>query len=161
MFQREVPGEIYNLPLYYEWRTMSVSMAEFQPSEKGIKFSVLVVEDDPFLGDLIVRKLVKNGFETPRAGDGEEAIEYLKHNTPHLVLLDIRLPKKDGFEVLEWMQSDPMKAKIPVIILSNINQSEDTERAMKLGAKDYLVKVNYTPDDVVERILRVLHGTYF
>ena len=136
-------------------------MAEFQPSEKGIKFSVLVVENDRYLGDLVVRKLIKNGFEAPRAADGEEAIEYLKRNNPHLVLLDLRLPKKDGFEVLEWIQKDPLKSKIPVIVLSNLNRSEDTDRAMKLGAKDYLVKVNYTPDDVVERVLHVLHKAYF
>ncbi len=136
-------------------------MAEFQPTAKGIKFSIFVVEDDRFLGDLVVRKLIKNGFETVRATDGGEAIEYLKSHSPHLILLDLRLPTKDGFEVLEWLQSDPAKAKIPVIVLSNLNRTEDTERATKLGAKEYMVKVDYTPDDVVERILRVLHAAYF
>lgn len=122
---------------------------------------MFVVEDDLFLGDLMVRKLVQNGFDAPRVVDGEAAIEYLKHNNPHLVLLDLRVPKRDGFEVLEWMRQDAQKIKIPVIVLSNLNRSEDVERATKLGVKEYLVKVNYTPEEVVEKILHILHETYF
>jgi DNA-binding response OmpR family regulator len=136
-------------------------MVDFHPSAKGIKFSIFVIEDDRFLGDLVVRKLVQNGFDAPRAADGEEAIEYLKNNSPHLILLDLRIPKKDGFEVLEWLRRDSQKAKIPVIVLSNLNRTEDIERATQLGAKEYLVKVNHTPEEVVEKILHVLHETYF
>lgn len=128
---------------------------------KGIKFNILVVEDDRFLGELVVRKLTNNGFNVVRAVDGEEAMAQLKENTPHLILLDLRIPKKDGFEILEWLKQDPTKAKIPVIVLSNLNRTEDVDRATKLGAKDYLVKVNYTPAEVVERVLKILHETYF
>ena len=136
-------------------------MTDFHPSAKSIKFNIFVIEDDRFLGDLIVRKLIQNGFDAPRAADGEEALEYLAHNSPHLILLDLRIPKKDGFEILSWLQKDPNKSKIPVVVLSNLNRTEDVDRAMKMGAKEYLVKVNYTPEEVVDKILRTLHDSYF
>jgi CheY-like chemotaxis protein len=134
---------------------------DFHPTATGIKFTVLVVEDDRFLGELVVRKLEKNGFNAPRAADGEEAVEYLKKNNPHLILLDLRIPKKDGFEILSWLKEDPTRSKIPVIVLSNLNRPEDVERAMQAGAKEYLVKVNYTPEEVMEKILKILHQVYF
>lgn len=136
-------------------------MADFKPTPTGIKFSILVVEDDRFLGELVVRKLVQNGFDAPRVVDGEEAMDFLQKNNPHLILLDLRIPKKDGFEIMEWLHADPVKSKTPVIVLSNLNRSEDVERAMKLGAKEYMVKVNYTPEEVVQKILEVLHRAYF
>jgi len=113
---------------------------------------ILVIEDDKFLRELIVRKLLAEAFEVAEAVDGEEGIRKVRDEKPNLVLLDLILPGIDGFEVLTRMKSDPTITQIPVIILSNLGQKEDVERGLKLGATDYLIKAHFTPGEVVEKI---------
>lgn len=113
---------------------------------------ILVVEDDKFLRKVYESKLPKEGFTVVSAADGEAGLEAIKKEKPDLVLLDLIMPKKTGFEVLEALQSDP-KAKPPVIlVLSNLGQEEDIERSKALGATDFLVKSNLSIKEVVERI---------
>ena len=113
---------------------------------------ILIIEDDKFLRELIDRKLVKEGYETSEAIDGEEGIKKIKSEKPDLILLDLILPGIDGFEVLSKMKDDPFLSQIPVIILSNLGQKEDVEKGLKLGAIDYLIKAHFTPGEIIEKI---------
>ncbi len=113
---------------------------------------ILIVEDDKFLRELIVKKLAKEGYEVSEAIDGEEGIKKIKSEKPDLILLDLILPGMDGFEVLSKMKDDPLLSSIPVIILSNLGQKEDVEKGLKLGAIDYLIKAHFTPGEIIEKI---------
>src|SRR3989338_8008593 len=104
--------------------------------------TILVIEDDKFLRELMLQKLIKDGFNVQGAVDGEEGIKMVKELKPSIVLLDLILPGIDGFEVLSKIKGDPITASIPVIILSNLGQKEDVERGLKLGAVDYLIKAH-------------------
>jgi len=114
--------------------------------------TILIIEDDKFLRELIIQKLLKENFEVSEAIDGEEGIKKIKEEKPDLILLDLILPGIDGFEVLSRMKEDPALASIPVIILSNLGQKEDVERGLKLGAVDYLIKAHFTPGEIIEKI---------
>ena len=116
------------------------------------KKTILIVEDDKFLRDLVVQKLIKEGFDTVEAVDGEQGVEKVKETKPNLVLLDLILPGIDGFEVLAKIKEDPVLAEIPVIILSNLGQRDDIEKGLKLGAADYLIKAHFTPGEVIEKV---------
>jgi len=113
---------------------------------------VLIIEDDRFLSKIYASKLSKEGIEADFALDGEEGLEKAKAGKPKLILLDLIMPKMDGFAVLEAMAADASLKKIPVIVLSNLGQDEDIERAKKLGAKDFLVKSDSSIQAVVEKI---------
>jgi len=117
---------------------------------------ILIIEDDKFLRELIVKKLVKEGYEISEAVDGEEGIKKVKEEKPDLVLLDLILPGIDGFEVLSRTKEDPALSQIPVIILSNLGQKEEVERGLKLGAIDYLIKAHFTPGEIIEKIRAIL-----
>jgi len=118
--------------------------------------SILIVEDDKFLRELIAQKLAKEGYNTLTAIDGEEGIKKIKEEKPDLVLLDLILPGIDGFEVLSRMKDDEDLAKIPVIILSNLGQREEVERGLKLGAVDYMIKAHFTPREIIDKVKEVL-----
>jgi len=118
--------------------------------------TILIIEDDKFLRELIAQKLIKEGYKTSEAVDGEDGIKKVKEEKPALVLLDLILPGIDGFEVLSKMKEDPVLALIPVIILSNLGQKEDVERGLKLGAVDYLIKAHFTPGEIIEKVSNAL-----
>jgi len=117
---------------------------------------ILIIEDDKFLRELIVQKLIKEGYETTEAIDGEEGTKKVNEERPDLVLLDLILPGIDGFEVLTRMKRDPALASVPVIILSNLGQKDDIERGLKLGVAGYLIKAHFTPGEIIEKIKSVL-----
>ena len=117
---------------------------------------ILIIEDDKFLRELMVRKLASLQFNVVSAVDGEEGLEKIKSELPDIVLLDLILPGINGFEVLEKSKKDPATAKIPVIILSNLGQSEDIEKGIALGAKDFLVKAHFTPQEIVNKLKSIL-----
>ncbi len=118
--------------------------------------TILIIEDDKFLRELIVQKLIKEGYDTSEAVDGEEGIKKIKEEKPDLVLLDLILPGIDGFEVLARMREESTLSSIPVIILSNLGQKEDVEKGLKMGAVDYLIKAHFTPGEIIEKIKNVL-----
>jgi DNA-binding response OmpR family regulator len=120
------------------------------------KKTILIVEDDKFLRELMNQKLLREGFETEEAVDGEQGIQKIKEVKPDLVLLDLILPGIDGFEVLSKIKEDPTLAEIPIIVLSNLGQKDDIERGLQLGAKDYLIKAHFTPGEVIEKIKNIL-----
>ena len=117
---------------------------------------VLVVEDDVFLAQLLTNRIAKVGAVVLRAVDGEEGIKMIKESRPDLVLLDLILPKKSGFELLEDMRSDPSTQGIPVIIVSNLGQESDVVRGKELGAVEYFVKAKTSIDGLVERVKAIL-----
>lgn len=113
---------------------------------------ILLVEDEPLLGNLLSQRLSKEGFEMVLAHDGEEALARLRETRPDLVLLDIILPKISGFELLETLQADPQFEKAPVIIISNLGQESDVARGQSLGAVQYFVKAKVSIEELVEHV---------
>jgi len=125
--------------------------------EEGKKF-VLVIEDDKFLRELLVRKLSSEGFDVQNAIDAEAAFAILAERKPNIILCDLILPGVDGFEILKRIKVDPKIADVPVVILSNLGQKEDLEKAMALGAKDFMVKANFTLDEIVTKVRGIVNG---
>ena len=113
---------------------------------------ILLVEDDLFILDLLSNKLKQENYQLFIATDAEDAVKILEQQTIDLILLDILLPGKDGFTFLKELKADPVRQKIPVIILSNLGQKEEQERGMALGAVDYLIKANNSPAEIIARI---------
>lgn len=119
--------------------------------------SILLVEDDSFISSMYETKLKKLGFQVELIEDGLTAASRLQQDPlPDLVLLDIVLPKKDGFEILEELRKEDRTSALPVILLTNLGQKPDVERGIKLGADDYIIKAHYTPTEVVNKITQVL-----
>ena len=118
--------------------------------------TILIIEDDKFLRELISQKLNKENYKVVEAVDGEEGIKKVKEEKPDLILLDLILPGIDGFEVLSRVKEEPSLNKIPVIVLSNLGQRDDVERGLKLGAVDYLIKAHFTPGEIIEKIKTAL-----
>lgn len=116
------------------------------------KKKILIVEDDMVLQKTLGEFLVSEGFETIVASDGEEAIEVLNKEVPDLILLDIILPKKDGYEVVKEVRANERMNNIPIILLTNLGSAQDVEKALELGATTYLVKADYTLEEVVIKI---------
>lgn len=122
----------------------------------GTKTFILVVEDDKFLRELLVRKLASEGFDVQNAIDAQAAFAIMAERQPNIVLLDLILPGVSGFEILEKIKADPKNADLPVIILSNLGQKEDLDRALLLGAKDFMVKANFTLDEIVTKVRSIV-----
>ncbi len=120
------------------------------------KKTIMIIEDDRFLSSLIKARLEKDGFRTPQAFDGEEAIKMLHEGKPDLIVLDLIVPKVSGFEVLEAVSLDPQLNKIPVVILSNLTQDSDIQKAKSLGATEYFVKVRISIDDLINKIKDII-----
>ncbi|MBI4135972.1 MAG: response regulator [Candidatus Vogelbacteria bacterium] len=116
------------------------------------KKTVLIVEDDEFLRSLTAKRLEKENYAIEVAVDGENAISVLDTLKPDIILLDLLLPGKDGFEVLKKIRSTEAVKTVPVVIFSNLGQKEDIEKAKALGVDDFLIKANFTLDDVVAKI---------
>jgi len=116
------------------------------------KRKILLTEDELFLSSLLQMKLEQEGFQVQRAKDGEEAMQILETFIPDLMLLDLILPKKNGFEVLESLRQDPRFSKIPVIIISMLGQDTDIARGKSLGVIDYIVKARLSVDELVNKV---------
>jgi len=112
---------------------------------------ILMIEDDRFLRKIYRDKLTKAGFEFIEATNGIEGINKVISERPDLVLLDLILPRKNGFDVLIDMKSNKNTKDIPVIILSNLGQESDIKRGLALGAQDYLVKTEVSLSEVVDK----------
>jgi CheY-like chemotaxis protein len=113
---------------------------------------ILLIEDEELIIKLLGKKLTDTGYEVALAMDGREGVDKMKEIMPDLVLLDVVMPRMGGFEVMAEMKKDPVLAKIPVIIISNSGQPLELERAKNLGAVDWLVKTEFDPKEVVEKI---------
>src|SRR3989338_1307587 len=114
--------------------------------------SILIIEDDVFLGDVLLERLKKEDFRVYLSRDGVEGLEKIKKLKPDLILLDIILPNMNGYEILEAKQKDPEIEKIPVIVISNSGQPVEINRALELGVKDYFVKAQFDPEEVLVKV---------
>lgn len=115
---------------------------------------ILVIEDDKFISEVYLTKLSTEGFDTVVVNDGEAGLKEAKKKLPDLILLDIFMPKKGGIEVLRVLKEDEVTRNIPVIMITNATEDEYIDQAMEMGAVDYLVKSNFTPDEVVNKVLQ-------
>jgi DNA-binding response OmpR family regulator len=120
--------------------------------KKNTGVSLLIVEDDVFLADLYRTKFELEGFEVYVAYDGEKGLELSVKKNPDIILLDLILPKMNGFVVLENLKKNSKAKDIPVILLTNLSQKADVEKGLALGAKDYLIKAHFMPSEVVTKI---------
>ena len=116
---------------------------DYQVRDEEVR--VLFVEDDPAVAQMYKLKLELDGYAVTVAPDGEAGLKMAKESRPDMIFLDIRLPKMDGFAVLERLRSADRTSEIPVIILSNYGERELVDRGLKLGALEYLIKSQTTP----------------
>ena len=120
---------------------------------------ILVVEDDPILKNLLGHTFAGK-YQTLYASDGNEALALFEQNKPSLVLLDLMLPTMDGFAVLETIRKRADESKtVPIIVVSNLGQDKDKERAKALGATEYLVKAEVSIEEIVEKIQKTLEAS--
>ncbi len=119
---------------------------------------ILIVEDDDFMAKALQDSLNLESFKTYVADNGKDATSKIKKNKPTLVLLDLLLSKKDGFEVLSELKDNPDTKLIPVIVLSNLGGDEDIKRALQLGADDYFVKAQHPLAEIVEKAKQYMEG---
>ncbi len=124
--------------------------------KKKKKAKILLAEDDKFISLAYKDGLERSGFHVIVANDGVEAIKKFKSEKPDLVLLDIIMPQKNGFEVLEEIKKSKKQKNIPIIILSNLGQDTDIKKSRELGASDYLIKSNFSMSEVVNKVKKYL-----
>ncbi|MFA6308035.1 MAG: response regulator [Patescibacteria group bacterium] len=123
-----------------------------------IKAKILFVDDDAFLRKVYKSELSDQGYEVILAADGGEGLEKAQISDPDLIILDMIMPIKNGFEVLTELQNNPKTKNIPVIILSNLGQKDDIKKGLDLGAVDYLIKDNITLNTIVEKVRHYLNS---
>jgi len=119
---------------------------------------ILVAEDDKFLTNAYKVKLTKAGFELHLASNGDEALAQIVSCNPDVVLLDLMMPVRDGFSVLETMKKNPTMSKTPVIVASNLGQKSDIDRGLKLGAVDYIIKSDTSMDAIVQKVRKAIQN---
>jgi CheY-like chemotaxis protein len=124
-------------------------------SLKDVK--ILLVEDDSFLASMFAAKFEMEGFTVLHAADGEQGLKMAEKNLPSIILLDILMPKMDGFEVLHRLKLDPQLVHIPVVMLTNLGRKEDVERCLKEGAVDFLIKAHFVPGEAVKKVKKILN----
>ncbi|MFA7314799.1 MAG: response regulator [Candidatus Magasanikbacteria bacterium] len=117
---------------------------------------LLLVEDDDFLCNIYRTKFEMEKFKVFVATDGVEGLDTAKKKRPDIILLDVLMPKMDGFEVLENLKKDSDLVGIPVVLLTNLGQKDDVTKGLQLGAVDYLIKAHFKPSETVEKIKRIL-----
>lgn len=120
--------------------------------------NILIVEDEEFLVRALKDNLESEGYKIKVAANGEEAIKGIRKDRPVLVLLDLLMPRMDGFKVLEELKKNPEWRLIPIIVLSNLGGDADIKRALELGADDYFVKSQHPIEEVVEKVREYLEG---
>ncbi len=118
--------------------------------------TVLIVEDEMALQDALQKVFTADGYTVVQAFDGEEALSRIKEKKPDIILLDLILPKKHGFDVLQSIKSNEDTKQIPVLILTNLEESEDVMKAIEFGARGYLIKANYALKEVLTKVKEVL-----
>ncbi|MBI3115228.1 MAG: response regulator [Candidatus Kerfeldbacteria bacterium] len=120
------------------------------------KTRVLIVEDEQMLAEMYATKFSMEGYTAETANDGQAGLEAAKRATPDIILLDIIMPKLDGFSTLQQLKADPALKNVPVVLLTNLGQDDDIKKGKQLGADDYFVKANHSPQEVVEKVRTIL-----
>lgn len=148
------PDEVLDKVRTYIHKEEAVFNMADKKKNGGVK--ILIVEDDPFLVSLLAKRLDKEGYAVSCVVDGIQALKSLKSEVPDLMLLDIVMPEMNGFEVLKKTKTDPRYDNMAVMIFSNLDQEHEIEEGKRLGADEFLVKINFTPQEIVDRIKNLL-----
>jgi len=127
-------------------------------AEATKKYTLLLVEDDSFLSNIYKTKFEMEGFEVMAAADGEAGLALAKSKRVDVILLDILLPKLDGFTVLKELKADKNVKDVPVILLTNLGQKDDVNKGLELGAADYLIKAHFKPSETVAKVRKIIEG---
>lgn len=117
---------------------------------------ILLIEDDKMLSDMYAAKFAKAGHTVRQVDNGSKGLKMAKEEKPDMILLDIIMPKMDGFATLKGIRKDNSIKDVPVILLTNLGQEEDIRKGKELGADDYYIKANHTPAEVVEKVEEIL-----
>lgn len=125
---------------------------------KPAKPTIVLVEDDAFVAGMYVTKLLMGDYHVKLATDGQMGLTMIKEEKPDLVLLDLRLPKLSGWDILRKIKADPKTKNIPVMILTNVGQDADIEFGRTMGAVDYVIKAHHFPSEVMKKIDRYVKG---
>ncbi len=120
------------------------------------KPKILIIEDDGFLLQMYSSKLELEGYEVISALDGVKGLKLALTNQPDLIILDLKLPELDGFQILKKLKKDDKTKKISIIVLTNLSQKQDINQCLDLGADDYLIKAHFVPSEVIERVKIIL-----
>ena len=115
---------------------------------------IIIVEDDPMISEIYQKKFADSGYEVLTADSGEKAVSLNKTEKIDIMLLDLIMPKMDGFEVLQNVRGGEYNPEMKIFVFSNLSQKEDQDKAMKLGADGFIIKADYTPSDLVKEISR-------
>lgn len=118
---------------------------------------ILIIEDDSVLQKALSEYLIAEGFEVKQAGDGELGVQMALEEKPDLILLDLVLPKKDGYTVLKEVRADESSKRIPIVLLTNLGSISDVEKALELGATTYLVKADYKLEEITAKVKEILN----
>jgi DNA-binding response OmpR family regulator len=118
--------------------------------------NILLVEDDEMLNAMYTQKFTKEGYTVLSAYNGSEGVKMAEEHHPDIILLDIIMPKLDGFGALKKLKKNDQTKDLPVILLTNLGQEEDIRKGKELGAEDYFIKANHTPQEVVEKVKEVI-----
>ncbi|MCH7541827.1 response regulator [Patescibacteria group bacterium] len=121
-------------------------------SVKEAKIQVLLIEDEKEVAELYKLKLTLDGYEVINAENGQEGLEKANKYIPELIFLDIKMPGMDGFEVLKKLRTSAKTKNIPVVILSNFDEQDLIEKGLTLGANEYLIKSQFTPEDISNKV---------
>ncbi len=117
---------------------------------------VLLVEDDEMLHGMYTQKFKNQGYEVVSAYNGADGVKLAETEQPDIILLDVIMPKMDGFVALKKIRKGETTSKIPVVLLTNLGQEEDVRKGRELGANDYFIKANHTPQEVVDKVKALL-----
>ena len=120
---------------------------------------ILIIEDEEIISNLLARKLSQVGYEVRVAFNGKEGMEMLCQEKPDLILIDIVMPQKDGFETIAEIKSDQTLKDIPIIIVSNSGQPVELDKARELGVNDWLIKTDFDPQEVIQKVNKALAKT--
>lgn len=118
---------------------------------------IIIAEDDPMISDIYVKKFSDVGFEVFTADAGDQVLNLAQKNNVDIVLLDLIIPKINGFEVIKKLRTEKYNPHIKIVVFSNLSQGEDKKKAMELGADGFLVKADYAPNELVREISRYLN----
>lgn len=145
---RGIAGEITKL------LTPAIHKSEFEEYNKSVMENnkILVIEDDPIVQKSLVEHLVESGFNIVAAGDGAECLQKAGEEKPDLILLDLILPKMDGITFLKKMKDDGAIKDIPVVVLTNLSDKETVAECLASGSTDFLIKTDYTLDEIAEKV---------
>lgn len=120
--------------------------------------SILIIEDDPLVSRMYQAAFKFEGFKVEVAYTGREGLNALKAERPTVILLDVMMPEMSGVEVLSEIKDDPKTRAIPVIVLTNLSGTVDAEKALELGAIQFLVKSQYKPKEIVAKVKEILRA---